>query len=482
MEAFCVLLKRRPPRKRLAVSKAPNKTTDYNFKMKLRITLALSLLILITADHFGQSSKPGPGRKYTSVERMNIARLRSVHESTLRYQSSRRPVKLKTGYEDFRAILHAHAEDSPHTAGTRTEMLEAAKRAGVRIIMLTDHIQPDRDFITDSWRGIHDGVLFIPGAEAEGFLAYPTTSIRGSKTKPREEFIRIIKQSGGNAFLSHVEERLDWETSSLDGLEIYNHHTDVKDEEEFNTWLRGALSDAARLKLIEQGLALYPQEVFAAQQDYLSSIIEKWDRDARSHRLTGVAANDCHHNQVFTITVVDENTVEVSLITSRPVKARVSSKQSPGVAALVSGRKPGEVIAHLDIDPYERSFRYVTTHILVNQLAEPDVREALRRGHAYVSHDWLCDPTGFAFVAESGGKARAVMGDEVMMKDRVKIKAETPAACTLKLFYNGAVVKIAEGRRLDFEANKPGIYRLEAWLEVDGEQRPWIYANPIYVR
>jgi hypothetical protein len=25
-------------------------------------------------------------------------------------------------------------------------------------------------------------------------------------------------------------------------------------------------------------------------------------------------------------------------------------------------------------------------------------------------------------------------------------------------------------------------YRLEAWLELDGAFRPWIFANPIYVR
>jgi hypothetical protein len=27
-----------------------------------------------------------------------------------------------------------------------------------------------------------------------------------------------------------------------------------------------------------------------------------------------------------------------------------------------------------------------------------------------------------------------------------------------------------------------GAYRLEAWLKLDGELRPWIFANPIYVR
>jgi len=28
----------------------------------------------------------------------------------------------------------------------------------------------------------------------------------------------------------------------------------------------------------------------------------------------------------------------------------------------------------------------------------------------------------------------------------------------------------------------PGVYRVEGWLTLDGEERGWIYANPIYVR
>src|SRR6185295_18685519 len=32
------------------------------------------------------------------------------------------------------------------------------------------------------------------------------------------------------------------------------------------------------------------------------------------------------------------------------------------------------------------------------------------------------------------------------------------------------------------EAKETGAYRLEAWLKVDGEERPWIYSNPVYVR
>ena len=40
-----------------------------------------------------------------------------------------------------------------------------------------------------------------------------------------------------------------------------------------------------------------------------------------------------------------------------------------------------------------------------------------------------------------------------------------------------------QGTRQEFfEAKEPGPYRLEAWLTVDGEDRPWIYANPVYLK
>ena len=451
--------------------------------MKSHFIFALSLLVCIAAVSSSQSQRNlGPGRKYTSVERMSLDRLRSVHDSRARHQRSRRSVRLKTGLTDFRAILHAHAEDSSHTGGTRPEMLEAAKATGVNIILLTDHRRPERDFIDDSWRGIHEGVLFIPGAEADGFLLYPLSSMRGKNSQSQEELISMVREGGGNIFLSHVEEKLDWKTDNLDGLEIYNNHTDVKDEAEFNLWLRSALSDITKLRQIEQALALYPQEVFAAQQDYLVSIIKKWDSDSIHRRLTGVAANDCHHNQVFTIAAVDEKTIEVGYITSRLVKTRITSDQIAGVAEMLKGRKPGEMIARLDFDPYERSFRYVTTHILAAKLTERDVRDALRYGRAYVAHDWLCDPTGFAFIARSGGKTVSIMGDEVSMKPGLEIKAETPAVCTLKLFRNGEEIKRVEGRSIDLKLKEAGTYRVEAWLEAGGEMRPWIYSNPIYVR
>lgn len=444
---------------------------------------AITLFVLLGGVISAQNApRLGPGRKYTTIERLQTNHLQSVHADRLRFSKERKSVTLSTGYNDYRAVLHAHAEDATHTGGTRPELLDAAKRAGTQIVMLTNHVRPERDFIDDSWRGLHDGVLFIPGAEDRGFLSYPMKSVKGIEPGSREQYVEMIRSGGGDIFLCHVEERTDWPTDRLDGIEIYNHHTDIKDEGAFQLWLQGALTDPVRLPELVAALNQYPEEVFGAQQDYLVDVIAKWDRDSQQHRLTGVAANDCHHNQVFTVTAVDENTVELGYITSKPTTSRVSTDKVPGVALLAKGRKPGESIARLDFDPYERSLRYVATHILAHEMTELSVRDALKRGHAYVAHDWLCDATGFAFVARAGSANLGISGDEVKLVDKLILTAMTPVKCQMKLIRNGEVIQTAHSNRIDFEPKSPGVYRIEAWLEVDGEQRPWIYSNPVYLR
>lgn len=455
------------------------------------IVLGIVSILLLATGLFAQSSSPiklGLGRKYSTIERMNLERLRAVNADKLRIQQGRHAVKLQTGLGEYKAILHAHAEDSAHTGGTRPELLAAAKRVGVKIVMLTDHVRPPKDFIADSWRGMRDGVLFIPGAESEGFLVYPQRSIIAAHInksfKSREEYVRLVKEQvgkdRGDIFLSHVEEKGDWDTSELDGLEIYNIHSDLLDEAEFVRWLQGAFTNPDRLKQLETALDEFPAEAFGALQDYLPTVIAKWDRDLPAHHLTGVAANDCHHNQLFTVKAVAEDAIEVTAFPDPPRK--ITTKQAPRVAEMLKGRKPGDVIAKLDFDPYERSLTFVATHILLKDVNEPAVRLALRQGHAFVAHDWLCDSTGFAFVAEKGGKRIGVMGDEVKLEPGLKLRLAAPATGIIKLFRDGKVIQEVSADKLDFVVKEAGIYRAETWLTLDGEQRPWIYSNPIRVR
>jgi hypothetical protein len=58
-----------------------------------------------------------------------------------------------------------------------------------------------------------------------------------------------------------------------------------------------------------------------------------------------------------------------------------------------------------------------------------------------------------------------------------------PLPAYARLLRHGQEVAKSEGNAdFEFEVKGPGAYRLEAWLKLDGEWRPWILANPIYVK
>ncbi|MHC5544380.1 histidinol phosphatase, partial [Singulisphaera rosea] len=77
---------------------------------------------------------------------------------------------------------------------------------------------------------------------------------------------------------------------------------------------------------------------------------------------------------------------------------------------------------------------------------------------------------------------RARMGDEVPFSPGGKLVAQFPVSCFIRLLNHGDVVADVTGDRLDHPLAGPGVYRVEGWLELDGELRPWVYSNPIYVR
>ena len=422
-----------------------------------------------------------PARKYSSIERMKTAHLKAAHEDVLRLQQKRQSLPPLPGLHDYKAILHAHAEDSTHTGGTRPEMLADARKAGVQVILLTDHLRPPRDFIRESWRGMHEGVLFIPGSEAKGFLIYPNDSMMDRMEQPRPAFIASVTASNGLIFLSHAEERLDHPMDGLTGMEIYNRHADAKRDMAGVISIAMKLLDPRELAELQENLRLYPDELFAAQVTYLQDYMDKWDAETQTRRLTGVAANDCHHNTVFVVKMVDENNVRFGTNVDKDEDMRKANAESrPGIRELTKGHKPGDELARADIDPYFRSFRNVTTHILAPELTESAIRSALQQGHAFVSHDWMCDASGFSFQLTRPGPA--LMGDEIKFAEGQQLQARFPLACHIRLLRNGKVIADAEQNELAQTITTPGVYRVEGWLKVDGEERPWVYSNPIYVR
>jgi acetyl esterase/lipase len=130
------------------------------------------------------------------------------------------------------------------------------------------------------------------------------------------------------------------------------------------------------------------------------------------------------------------------------------------------------------------AFRNTSTHVLATDLRPDDIVKSLRAGHAYVAHDWLCDPTGVRFFAENNLGVYE-MGDDVqtgLLAGATEIRAAVSTPAHLKLIRNGQLVAEANDAKLEYTVQEGGVYRLEAWLNADGEERPWIFTNPLYVR
>ena len=118
---------------------------------------------------------PEPRRK--AGERLNMERLAAAHADAARLNESRRslrPFELSgVRMNDYRSILHAHAEDAAHTGGTRPEMLADAKRADVSVIMLTDHFRPPRDFMDSFGAGCGKASCSFRVRSPTGFSCTP---------------------------------------------------------------------------------------------------------------------------------------------------------------------------------------------------------------------------------------------------------------------------------------------------------------------
>ena len=148
---------------------------------------------------------------------------------------------------------------------------------------------------------------------------------------------------------------------------------------------------------------------------------------------------------------------------------------------LVNGKQPGDLILDLDLDPYARSFHHVSTHLLVHELNEASVWQALREGRAYVAFDWIADPTGFVFRVETEN-AKWPIGSEVSTAAGLRLRAEAPLKGRFKLVRDGEVIVDRQSSSIAVPIDREGVYRVEVWLSLAGEARPWILTNPIYVR
>lgn len=411
-----------------------------------------------------------------ALERLAPEQLQAANRDVAAFNTAREDLERPGPFRDFRANLHVHSAFSHDSRGKIEDIVAAAQKAGTQVLMFTEHPADRYDFFQDGHQGIKEGVLLIPGAETKGFLVFPTHSLKGLDRGSPQEFSDLVRGRGGLTFVSHLEERMDWQIQGVTGCEIYNTHADFKDEKK----LIGSLKNPLWLIQSAEQFRTFPQEAFSALQDYPADYLRKWDELCERAPHTGVSANDAHQNLGLVIRLAEGGKTRIEdALGERLLELDLSA--IPTLQTLFKNKQVGDVAFELRLDRYEHSLRHVSTHLLMKELTKEAVWEALEGGRAYVAFDWIADPRGFDFACTANG-ARHEMGSRVPFTAGLRLTGQSPLPVSWKLIRNGKTLSESTGKALDFAVTESGNYRIEAWLRVAGRNLPWVLSNPIYIR
>lgn len=399
--------------------------------MKRKIFFAILLLLIV-------SQIPFVYRRY---------RLSKLQGAIQQLATQRTLASSDNHYIDYKGVIHVHSFLGGHSTGTFAELIAAAKANQLDFVIMTEHPQANFDTSAMTLSGMHDGVRFINGnevttANGDRLLLIPgTQNAATAGTRNTQEIIDEQKRNGGLSFVAYPSESQNWQSTTADGVEVYNLFTNARQVKPVVMFFDGLWSYRSFADLMFADFFSRPE-----------TNLRVWDaaEGSTNKRLVAIAGNDAHSN------------VGISLNDSS-----------------------GEQWVGLKLDPYQRSFRVVRTHVLIKkgtELSGESILGALAHGRCYLSFDIFADATGFNF---SVNGSEAMMGDEISASAQPRLSVTTPLWARIVFLKNGNVVYQGIGRTAEFSPDGPGVYRVEAYLDslpapVTGQ--PWIISNPIYVR
>jgi hypothetical protein len=276
---------------------------------------------------------------------------------------------------DLACVVHLHSTWSDGT-GTVPQIVSAGQRAGVDVVMLTDH-NSRAGAVDEGW---HASVLLLVGEEVTpgdsdhtlvfdglSFAAHPFS--RGS-----ERFSRFGSGMPHTGLAS----------PELTGIELWSFVTDTA--ERVRSVREGLLFAAAPLRVIDHPPALN---------------VSEWDRMCRSRRVVALGGLDAHQ-----------------------------------IGLRVFGRVPLRLMAYAR--SFRQLRTHVLCSAPVDGSLEHDralVYEALGAGRCYIAVDALAPARGFSFWASDG----TVMGGEAEFAGQT-LHVSLPRPASLRVTRDGAVV------------------------------------------
>lgn len=405
---------------------------------------------------------------YTGAFYNRYVKLPRVEKDVAAIATQLQPVGLDDGWNDYRCVLHTHSEFSHDSRVPFERILEAGKNVGVDAFFMTDHCVEGHANFSLQWNGIHDGVLFVRGFEmSDGFLLWnmPEDTSILCMMQP-EQIAKMSEEKKGLLFYAHSEEDRLWDIPEYKGMEIYNIHTDLKDEN-YAMLLPNLLFCYKRFP------ALTMRILFDRHPD----IMAHWDELNQVRRVTGFGANDAHQNNGIRLIYNDKGLFELWEAGPKFV-ATFSPFVSGLLKAYYKPKGPNETVLDFYVDKYENSINFNNTHVLAKELTTESLIESLIQGRVYVAFNMLAPAKGFVYFAEDG-PLKAVMGEDLPYTTSVVLRAEAPLPGRYTVVKDGQLVHTFEGKALEYRPSEPGQYRVELELMVAGEWTPWVYTNRI---
>jgi hypothetical protein len=346
--------------------------------------------------------------------------------------------------------LHMHTRYSDG-AGTHKDIAQAAIKAGLDAVIVTDHnvlVQGLEGY----YRAGRERVLLLVGQEVHDqdldpqknhLLAFNTNRDASTLADDPQMLINGINDTGGLSFLAHPHDIASplfhetsisweaWDVHGYTGIELWNGLSELK--------------TVLRTKLHGLFYAFFPR--FIAHHP-MPETLQCWDELlAGGRRIVAIGGSDAH--------------------------------------AFVMHMGP----LHRVIFPYEFHFRTVNTHMFLPESLTGDLHtdkkmiyESLAAGRCFVGYDLPASTRGFTFKAK-GLEQSVIMGEEISSKRGVTLQAHLPKPAEIRLIKDGKIVNIwKHSQACAYSATEPGVYRVEAWKNYLGAKRGWIFSNPIYIR
>ncbi len=345
-------------------------------------------------------------------------------------------------FQEYIGCIHAHSVYSDGS-GTYPEIIRAAQESKLDYLMMSDHMTLEGR--EKGFFGWHDDLFLSIGYEIEDpqdqhhYLAFGLDSTLPPQL-PHRDYIKAVERQGALGIAAHpFEERDDQQAlpgyppitwSSLD-------YPEVKVIEIWNMmshWMEATTLQNKYWNVIHpRSFSTFPKR----------SLLEWWDQANLKRKVTGVGAVDVHATQIKILGLFKKA-----------------------------------------IFDYKIMFKSIHTHLLMddklhNRLDAEKVEQAMlniiRLGRTFISNYRRGNARGFRFWAETSSETLQ-MG-ETGQAEKSVLRAVLPQKAHCKLIRNGQIYH--RDNTAELKVSVPaGSYR----LEVEKDQRGWIYSNHIKIK